>query len=90
MLIMPYSHDQPDNARRVRRLGVAKVIQRDRYRADTAASLIREILAEPKYRERAAAIGVQVRDEDGLREAGDALEQLALRSGSRKRTLTTK
>ena len=37
MLIMPYSHDQPDNARRVRRLGVAKVIQRDRYRAGAAA-----------------------------------------------------
>ena len=88
MLVMPYSHDQPDNARRVRRLGVAKVIQRHRYRADTAASLIGEMLAEPKYRERAAAIGVQVRDEDGLREAGDALEQLALRSGPRKPLLT--
>ena len=61
MLVMPYSHDQPDNARRVRRLGVAKVIQRHRYRADTAASLIGEMLAEPKYRERAAAIGAQVR-----------------------------
>ncbi len=28
MLVMPYSHDQPDNARRMRRLGVAGVIQR--------------------------------------------------------------
>ena len=28
MLIMPYSHDQPDNARRMRRLKVARVIQR--------------------------------------------------------------
>ena len=27
MLIMPYSHDQPDNARRMRRMGVARVIQ---------------------------------------------------------------
>jgi rhamnosyltransferase subunit B len=77
MLVMPYSHDQPDNARRVRRLGVAKVIQRHRYRADAAAGLIREMLGEPKYRERAAAIGVQVRAEDGLCEAADALESLA-------------
>jgi UDP:flavonoid glycosyltransferase YjiC (YdhE family) len=90
MLVMPYSHDQPDNARRVRRLGVAKVIQRHRYRSDTAASVIREMLAESKYGERAAAIGAQVRAENGLQEAGDALEQLALRSGPRKRILTTK
>ena len=31
MLIMPYSHDQPDNARRMKRLGVAKVIQKSKY-----------------------------------------------------------
>jgi rhamnosyltransferase subunit B len=31
MLIMPYSHDQPDNARRMRRLKVARVIQRAHY-----------------------------------------------------------
>ena len=37
MLVMPYSHDQPDNARRVRHLGVAKVIQRKEYLAETAA-----------------------------------------------------
>src|SRR5271170_4320503 len=90
MLVMPYSHDQPDNARRVRRLGVAKVIQRDRYRADTAANLIGEMLAEPRYRTRAGAIGTQVRDENGLREAGDALEQLALRSGQAKPSLMSK
>jgi rhamnosyltransferase subunit B len=84
MLVMPYSHDQPDNARRVRRLGIAKVIQRHRYRADIAARVIGEMLAEPKYRERAAAIGAQVRAENGLLEAGDALEQLALRRGRRK------
>jgi rhamnosyltransferase subunit B len=90
MLVMPYSHDQPDNARRVRRLGVAKVIQRRRYRGDAVASLIGEMLAEPKYRERAAAIGAQVCAENGLREAGDALEQLAQRGAQRKPLLTTK
>src|SRR5208337_76834 len=31
MLIMPYSHDQPDNARRMQRLKVARVIQRGKY-----------------------------------------------------------
>ncbi len=79
MLVMPYSHDQPDNARRVRKLGVAKVIQRHRYNANSAARLIREMLSEPKYRARAAAIGFQVQAEDGVAKAVDALETLALR-----------
>jgi rhamnosyltransferase subunit B len=89
MLVMPYSHDQPDNARRVRRLGVAKVIQRHRYRADTAAHVIREMLAESTYRKRAAAIGAQVRGEDGVKEACDALEQLTLRGSARKSQLVS-
>jgi UDP:flavonoid glycosyltransferase YjiC (YdhE family) len=80
MLVMPYSHDQPDNARRVRRLGVAKVIERHHYRAEAAARLIGEVLAEAKYLDRAAAIGAEMRDEDGVRAACDALEQLALRT----------
>jgi UDP:flavonoid glycosyltransferase YjiC (YdhE family) len=77
MLVMPYSHDQPDNARRVRRLGVAKVIQRRRYDATAAAKLIEEILAEPRYRERAAALALQLQAEDALRSAANALESLA-------------
>ncbi|AXC10362.1 putative glucosyltransferase [Acidisarcina polymorpha] len=77
MLLMPYSHDQPDNARRVRRLGVAKVIQRHRYQAEAAANLIRDMLAEPKYRERAAALGLQLQKENGVHAAADALEALA-------------
>jgi UDP:flavonoid glycosyltransferase YjiC (YdhE family) len=83
MLVMPYSHDQPDNARRVRRLGVAKVIQRHHYQAAAAAKLIREILADPKYRERATTIGAQIQTEHGLKAAGDALEELATRIGSK-------
>ncbi len=82
MLVMPYSHDQPDNARRMRRLGVAKVIQRDHYRADTAARVIREMLTDSKYREHAKTIGTQVRAENGLREAADSLESLARRRAS--------
>ncbi len=80
MLIMPYSHDQPDNARRVRRLGVAKVIQRSSYQAHLAATAIHEILTDPTYSNRAETIGTQVRAENGVKEAGDALEALALRT----------
>jgi rhamnosyltransferase subunit B len=83
MLVMPYSHDQPDNARRVRRLGVAKVIQRHKYSAETAANLIREILADPSYREKATGVGEQLRNEHGIREAANALEALAASAANR-------
>jgi UDP:flavonoid glycosyltransferase YjiC (YdhE family) len=40
MLIMPYSHDQPDNAARVERLGVGRTIERTRY-TNTLNELLR-------------------------------------------------
>ena len=81
MLVMPYSHDQPDNARRVRRLGVARVIRRRRYTAELAAQRITLLLENARLRRRAAKIGEQLRREDGLEAACDALEEL----GSRQR-----
>src|SRR5215213_3523824 len=45
-LFMPYSHDQPDNAARCERLGVAKIISRDGYNAANAAAKLRELLAD--------------------------------------------
>jgi rhamnosyltransferase subunit B len=76
MLVMPYSHDQPDNARRVRRLGVARVIRRRRYTAEIGARKIALLLDSPRMRRRAARIGEQLRNEEGLNAACDALEAL--------------
>jgi UDP:flavonoid glycosyltransferase YjiC (YdhE family) len=74
MLVMPYSHDQPDNARRVRRLGVAKVVQRKNYTAERAAKMIQGLLSNPRYAERATTVQRAMGAEDGLRAACDALE----------------
>src|SRR3954468_7835893 len=49
MLIMPYSHDQPDNARRMRRLKVARVIKRGNYTPLRVARRICSILEEPNF-----------------------------------------
>jgi rhamnosyltransferase subunit B len=76
MLVMPYSHDQPDNARRVRRLGVARVIRRSQYTAEAAAKKIGLLLESARIQRRAASIGEQLRREDGLKAACDALEAL--------------
>ncbi|MGC2638123.1 MAG: glycosyltransferase [Acidobacteriaceae bacterium] len=76
MLVMPYSHDQPDNARRVRRLGVAEVLGRSRYKAEPAARLIEQLLREKSYAERATAVAAQVAAENGAAAACDALESI--------------
>ena len=76
MLVMPYSHDQPDNARRVRRLGVARIIRRRRYSAETAARKIALLQEKKRPQRRAAKIGELLRKEDGLKAACDALELL--------------
>jgi UDP:flavonoid glycosyltransferase YjiC (YdhE family) len=76
MLIMPYSHDQPDNARRMRRLNVAFVIRRDEYRPLRVARKVCEMLEEPKFAQRAQSVARTLAREDGVRTACDALEEL--------------
>lgn len=73
-LIMPYSHDQPDNAARCRRLGVAEVIGRDEYNADRSAAIISKLVSDPKYDEAARRASEIVRSEHGTRTACDAIE----------------
>lgn len=75
MLVVPFAHDQPDNAARVRRLGVARVLTRWAYRAERVAAELRR-LETPQYIERAAWVGKQVQAEDGARVAAEALESL--------------
>jgi UDP:flavonoid glycosyltransferase YjiC (YdhE family) len=76
MLIMPYSHDQPDNARRMRRLKVAKVIKRADYTPLRVARKLGILLEERKYARRAEAVARRLSHEDGTKAACDALEEL--------------
>ncbi len=73
MVIMPYSHDQPDNARRMRRLGVARVIQRSSYKPWRVARAIRAILNDAEYEQKAQNAARELAKEDGVRTACDAL-----------------
>jgi UDP:flavonoid glycosyltransferase YjiC (YdhE family) len=76
MLIMPFSHDQPDNARRMKRLKVARVIQRGSYKPWRVARRLKAMLANPSLAQRAERVGKQLASEDGVRAACDALEEL--------------
>ena len=77
MLIMPYSHDQPDNARRMKRLGVARVIQKANYTPEKVIRKLRKIIADPLIADCARAVADQMKGEDGVKAACDALEKLA-------------
>jgi UDP:flavonoid glycosyltransferase YjiC (YdhE family) len=76
MLIMPYSHDQPDNARRMRRLKVSRTVQRSNYTPLRVARKLRAMLEEPKFFRRAESVAGKLAHEDGSRSACDALEEL--------------
>jgi rhamnosyltransferase subunit B len=76
MLIMPYSHDQPDNARRMRRLRVSRTIQRENYTPARVARKLSKMLAEPEFATKAESVAFRLEREDGVKAACDALEQL--------------
>jgi UDP:flavonoid glycosyltransferase YjiC (YdhE family) len=82
MLIMPYSHDQPDNARRMRRLKVARSIQKGSYTPARVARKLKAMLAEPSFAQRAKSVAKQLEHEDGVKAACDALERLYKRSSA--------
>jgi UDP:flavonoid glycosyltransferase YjiC (YdhE family) len=78
MLIVPWSHDQPDNARRAERLGVASILSPRRFRAARAARALEELMHEPAFAARARGIGAIIQAEDGVGAACDAIEEAAL------------
>ncbi len=75
MLVMPYSHDQPDNARRMERLRVAQILPRERYTAARAAAALRALLDDSGADMRAGQSATQIAQENGTRVACDALER---------------
>jgi len=80
MLIMPFSHDQPDNARRMLRLKVGRVIQRGKYIPWRVARKVKQMLSAPSLAQQSASVAQQLRHEDGVRTACNALEELYRKS----------
>lgn len=74
-LVMPYSHDQPDNAARLERLGTSRTVPRKQYSAPGVAKELSELLANPTYAAKAAEIGRIIQAENGVGVACDAIEK---------------
>ena len=81
-LVMPCAWDQPDNAERVARLGISRTIPRHRYTPARVAAELRRLLVDPAYGRRASEIGEEIRQEDGVRFACDALGGMLQAAGS--------
>ncbi|MBV8860003.1 MAG: glycosyltransferase [Acidobacteria bacterium] len=77
-LIVPFSHDQFDNGSRVARVGAGRVLPRAKYGAASAAKELSALLSEASYTTRAAAIGEQIRSENGASAAADAIEEILI------------
>lgn len=78
-IAIPFTHDQPDNARRLRRLGVAKVLKPGGGQTNDArasfARLIGEMFNDDLAR-RSAELGGLVQDEDWQRTVVDGIKAI--------------
>jgi UDP:flavonoid glycosyltransferase YjiC (YdhE family) len=74
MLVVPRAYDQPDNALRVVKLGVARTLFPKRYVATQVVTQLRAILEEPRYAQRAVVVGSRVQAEAGDQQACDVIE----------------
>jgi UDP:flavonoid glycosyltransferase YjiC (YdhE family) len=82
MLVVPHAHDQPDNAERLTRLGVARTVPPRRYAPARVAAELRRLLDDTPYSRRASEVRAAMRREDGVRAACDALEPMLQTAGS--------
>jgi UDP:flavonoid glycosyltransferase YjiC (YdhE family) len=72
-LIVPYLVDQPDNAARVQRLGVARTLSLRRYTAGNATKELNFLLHDPAVASRASRVAVEVAAEDGATAAAHVI-----------------
>ena len=76
MLVVPFSHDQPDNANRCKRLGVARVLKRERVNAATLATELELLLADKSAAQKAKEVGQRMKKESGAVAAVGEIERL--------------
>ena len=75
-ILVPHAHDQLDNALRLQRLGVARVLPGKRGGAGALQRALREVLADRRMQAEAASVAHKARQEDGVARASDVIEQV--------------
>lgn len=80
-LLMPMSHDQPDSAARIRRLGVGDYLAPKDFTGANVAARLARLLDDPAIATRCRELADRVRTQDGPRQAANAAESMAARLG---------
>lgn len=75
-LVVPFAHDQPDNAHRLERLGISRTLPLRRCSTEELVRKLDELFADTESIKRAGIMGHKVRSEDGIAAACDAIETL--------------
>lgn len=76
MLVVPWGFDQFFAAHQVQRMGAGRWMRRRYYSPDHAATALRDLMGDPAYRLRTAAVACEIAREDGVATLCDELETL--------------
>jgi rhamnosyltransferase subunit B len=75
-LCVPYSHDQPDNAARLEKLGTSMTIRRKDYTAARVAAKLEKLLNNQALTIKAKEAAITMQNEDGAKAAADQIEKM--------------
>ncbi len=75
-LVMPLAHDQPDNAARVRRLGVGRAIGVKKFRGPAVAAALGELIGSAEVRDNCRAVAAKFAGVDAIGAACRVIEGL--------------
>jgi rhamnosyltransferase subunit B len=75
MLIMPYGHDQADNAWRAARLGVSRTLSRRSYRRDAISRELERLLRDGSRGAAASAVASEMSRESGAAMAAELIDR---------------
>ena len=73
-VIMPMSHDQPDNAYRAVKLGIAERIMPKKFTGDRLAASLKRLLDSPDVKQRCTDLARRCRETNGIATACDLIE----------------
>ncbi|HEV8192777.1 MAG TPA: glycosyltransferase [Ktedonobacterales bacterium] len=82
-LIVPWGVDQYFHGEAVKQLGAGRWMQRRFYRVRRASSVLKALITDPRYRQRAQAVAAELAREDGLVTLCDGLEGVLRRQPAR-------
>ena len=84
-LVMPHAHDQPDNAARLVKLGVARSIEPKRYRGERVARVLAELCQDATVVSQCVRVRSRFDGVDPISDTCELIEQLAGRTECRAR-----